>query len=162
MPRVSKLIDNDTYNKACKELKSHGSIAKISVKLKAIIAAKIHGITKTADVFGITRKSLTEWIKDFRNQGSEKLLVQTGRGRKRKINNEQLSTIKCWVTNNPNITIKELKLMISKHFMIELSMMTTNRILKRLAFSYITPRPKHDKQQPEKQQEFKKKSSGNS
>ena len=161
MPRVSQLIDNDTYNKACNELKKHGNMAKISIKLKAIIAAKIHGVSKVSEVFDITRKSLMKWIKDFKNQGSDKLLVQAGRGRKSKINNEQLNTIKTWINSNPNITIKELKLMIVEHFMIEISMMTVHRILKKLSFSYITPRPKHNKQQKEKQEEFKKKSSKN-
>jgi transposase len=161
MSRVSQLIDNDTYDKARKELKKHGSISKISVKLKAIVAAKTHGISKVAEVFDITRKTLMSWIKDFKNQGSSRLLVQSGRGRKTKINNEQLKTIKKWINNNPNITIKELKLMIKEHFMLEISMMTVHRILKKLLFSYITPRPKHNKQEKGKQEEFKKKSSTN-
>jgi hypothetical protein len=44
------LVDDDTYNKAYQELKNHGNLATISIKLKAIIAAKTHSITQVADV----------------------------------------------------------------------------------------------------------------
>jgi transposase len=130
MSRVSKLVDDDTYNKACQELKNHGNLAKISIKLKAIIAAKTHSITQVADVFGITRKSLMTWIKEFKDQGKEGLSVQSGRGRNTKIHDDQIAIINEWVKNNPNITIKELKMMITEHFMIDVSMMTAHRILK--------------------------------
>lgn len=161
MSRISKLIDDTTYNNARKELKSHGNTAKITIKLKAIIAAKTHGITRVAEIFDITRRSLMSWIKTFKKHGCDKLTVQAGRGRKPKISNDQLVTIKGWVSNNPNITIKELRIMIKGHFKIDVSIATTNRVLKKLSFSYITPRPKHNKQELLKQDEFKKKSSGN-
>ncbi len=66
MSRVSKLVDDDTYNKACQELKNHGNLAKVSVKLKAIIAAKMYSITQVAEIFNITRKSLMTWIQEFK------------------------------------------------------------------------------------------------
>lgn len=162
MPRVSKLIDEELYNKACEELQKYGSSAKISVKLKAIIAAKRHGITQVSEIFDITRKSLMKWIKDFKNEGSEQLMVQGGRGRKVKINAQQLSIIELWINKNPNVTIKELKLMIEEHFTLEVSMATISRTLKKLSFSYITPRPKHSKQDVLMQDEFKKKLTTNS
>ena len=37
---------------------------------------------------------------------------------------------------------------------------TVHRIMKKLDFSYITPRPKHYKQDPNDASEFKKKSTG--
>lgn len=146
MPRVSKLIDNELYERACNELKKYGNAAKVSVKLKAIIAAKTHGISEVAEVFNVTRKSLMKWINDFKEQGSPQLLIQSGRGRTPKISDAQLSTIKIWVNNNPNITIKELRLLVEQHFQLSVSMMTVYRILRKLSFSYITPRPRHNKQ----------------
>lgn len=157
MPRVSNLIDDITYNKACDELRKIGATAKISVKLKAIIAAKKYGITKVSEIFDITRKTLMEWIKSFKSHGSEQLVVQSGRGRKPKLNENQLKEIKIWVGQNPNTTIKELKIAIEQSFGLNVSMATVNRILKKPSFSYITPRPRHNKQDPLKQEEFKKK-----
>jgi transposase len=132
MPRISHLIDDVTYENACKELKSYGNAAKISVKLKAIIAARKHGISKVAEIFGITRKSLMKWINDFKVSGPDQLRVQSGRGRKPKVSNQQLEEIKSWVLLNANITTKELVLQIRNIMGLELSVSTVNRILKKI------------------------------
>ena len=133
MPRVSNMIDDTTYEKACAELRLYGNTAKISVKLRAIVAAKKHGITTVAEVFDITRKSLMKWIKDFKNKGSSQLKVQVGRGRKPKVNVKQLEKIKELVLINPNITTKELMININDKMQLNVSMSTTGRILKKIS-----------------------------
>lgn len=160
MPGITKLVDKDTFNKAQKELKRLGNCSKISIKLKAIIAAKEYGIAEVARVFGITRATLTSWIKILKNSSAENLLVQSGRGSKPKLNNEQMSMIAEWIKNNPSITIAKLKAQIYKKFDIEFSIASTHRIMQNLSFRYITPRPKHYKQDTATHEEFKKKSKG--
>lgn len=41
-------------------------------------------------------------------------------------------------------------------FSIEVSKSTAHRLMQKLGFSYITPRPVHNKQDKNKQEEFKK------
>lgn len=69
MPRITKLVYKVTFNKAQQELKILGKYSKLSVKLKAIIVAKEHGIADVSKIFGITRATLTSWIKTL-NCGS--------------------------------------------------------------------------------------------
>lgn len=160
MPGLTKLVDAATFSKAHNELKKLGNYSKISIKLKAIIAAKEYGIAEVSRVFGITRATLTSWIKILKNNPAESLLVQSGRGSKPKLNNDQMLMIAEWIKNNPGITIAKLKAEIYKTFDIEFSIASTHRIMQNLSFSYITPRPKHYKQDAATHEEFKKKPTG--
>lgn len=160
MVAITKLVDEATFNKAHTELKKLGNYSKISIKLKAIIAAKEYGIAEVSRVFGVTRATLTSWIKILKNNPAENLLVQSGRGIKPKLGNEQTSILSEWIKTDPNITIAKVKAKINKEFGVELSIASVHRIMKGLSFSYITPRPKHYKQQESAQEEFKKKVKG--
>lgn len=158
MPSITKLIDEATLLKAETELKRLGNYSKVSVKLKAIIAAKKYGISEVARVFDTTRASLTQWIKILKSGDSSDLLVGSGRGVKPKLNNDQQLIIRDWLELNPNLTINRVRLKIFEEFRVELSTATVHRIMQDLSYSYITPRPKHYKQDMTKQEEFKKKS----
>jgi transposase len=90
--------------------------------------------------------------------GAEGLKIKEGRGRKPIINLEEESVIQKWLEEDHSITIKELKFRIEKEFGKTIKKTATHDLMKKLGFSYITPRPKHYKQVEEKQAEFKKKS----
>ena len=128
-------------------------------KLQAIIAAKKYCITKTAEFYAITKKSLIQWIKDLKQESLEALEVQVGRGRKPLVTEAQKIEIKKWISENCNITINQLRQMILENLNVKLSNATAHRIMQRLEFSYITPRPRHHKQDQNLRDEFKKKSS---
>lgn len=160
MPGITKLVDEATLNKAQQELKRLGNYSKISIKLKAIIAAKEYGIAEVSRVFGITRATLTSWIKKLKDNSPEILLVQHGRGNKPKLNSSQTAMITEWIKTDPGITIIKLKAKIHKEFGVELSIASTHRIMQSLDFSYITPRPQHYKQNITTHEDFKKKVKG--
>ena len=87
-------------------------------------------------------------------------MLKTPKTRKRKqiLNNDLMNIVKDWIIENPNIIAKELRERIAKEFNIELSLSTAYRAIKRLNFSYITPRPSHYKKDEKLVSEFKKKS----
>jgi transposase len=72
---------------------------------------------------------------------------------------EHLGILKQWVEKDGNITAKELVIKIEENLKVRISMSSVYRVLKKLRFSYITPRPKHYKQNSSSHEEFKKKSS---
>ena len=159
MARKSKLLDEEVFLQAREGLKELGKSGLVARKLEIIIAAKKHGISKTCEFYSITKKSLIKWIKDLRKDSLQALEVQAGRGRKLLLNEEQEQEIKKWIEANCSITINQLRLMILENMNIALSRSTVHRLLGRLKFSYITPRPKHYKQNEKLKDEFKKKSS---
>lgn len=155
------LLDDVTVKIATENLKRLGNYGIRSVKLKAVIAAKDHGIGLTAEVFNINRKTLTSWVKEVNSNSIDNLLVQPGRGRKPKFNKEHKAKVTSWLSNDPTITIDKLLKMISSKLKLEVSRATVHRVMKELLFAYITPRPVHYKQDKAQQSEFKKKDISN-
>lgn len=155
----SKLIDDDTLRNAQNMLDSLGKNSKGAVKLKVIIAAKEHGISLVAKVFNVSRNSITTWINKFKKNADSVLNIESGRGRRDKLTVEQLNIVKGWVITNPSLTLKELSQKIENNFSIKYTIPAVQKIMKKMSFSYITPRPRHHKQDETKHDEFKKKSS---
>lgn len=157
MSRVTKAISDDMVA-ACKdELEKHGIGGEIRRKLQAIVSAKKYGILQVSKIYNISRDTLMRWISKFKQGGSKAFAVQAGRGVKPKLNCEQQEQIQNVITEEgANLTAKKLKVIIEEMFSIGVSKSTANRLMHKLSFSYITPRPVHYKQDKEKQEEFKK------
>lgn len=159
MARISVFLTDEIVLSATEGLKKLGKAGLVARKLQAIIAAKKYGISKTADFYAVTKKTLIQWIKELKQESIEALEIQVGRGRKPLVTEAQEAEIKKWISENCNITINQLRLMILENMSINLSSATVHRIMQRLKFSYITPRPRHHKQDQNLKDEFKKKSS---
>lgn len=156
MAGVSKKITDDVVRIAENRLKELGKDKYVATKLQAVISAKKYGITKVADVFNISRPTLFSWIKHVKEEHLERLKVAPGRGRKKKLTAKQIDTVNVWIKENSQLTIDQVKLRISQEFNVLISRSSVHRIIQSLNFSYITPRPKHHKQDPLQQEEFKK------
>jgi transposase len=158
MPGVSKIISKDLFKKvevALSESSKHGDVSR---KLQAIKSVTTHGVTLVSKVFGVSRVSLFQWIKSFADKGIEGLKLQSGRGRKSLFTNEELSQIKNWIEADCNTTLKSLRIKIQEVFGKQVGISTLHNLMKKLNFSYITPRPTHYKQDKSQAVEFKKKS----
>ncbi len=83
------------------------------------------------------------------------------RRRKTRLDQSQREQVEAWIQENPNITIKEMRIKIQERFGLDISKSTVHRNMQRMKFSYITPRPVHNGQDKSKQEEFKKKSQRN-
>lgn len=160
MVGVSKLLDAALLEKAERGLKALGKNATIAIKLKAILAAKSHGIAHTAEIFGVTKATLFSWIHCLRNESAEQLVVQKGRGRKPTLSADQQAIIQQWLSESSQLTIDTLRQRIIDQLGISPGRATVHRWMKKLGFAYITPRPQHYKQDPATHEPFKKKSNG--
>ena len=158
MANKTKLISDELYEQAHLALKDVGKSGDIGRKLQAIISAKTHGVKAVAEIFGITRKSLMSWIKNFAMESEKGLQTKAGRGRKRLINSDIEDNVYQLLQNKPNITIEQLRQILSEKHNVKVARMTVHRLIKRLGMSYITPRPQHHKADLEKQEDFKKNS----
>jgi transposase len=160
MTRKSKAISDTLFEHAKECLKELGRSGEAGRRLQAIISAKSKGISAVAEVYGITRVTLMAWIRSFEADATNGLAIKDGRGRKRTLSPETEEEIRSVIKENPNITIDELKITIARKYGITLGRSTVHRLMKKLSFSYITPRPRHYKSNPDLQEEFKKKSTG--
>jgi hypothetical protein len=85
-------------------------------------------------------------------------MVKRGRGRKRILSCVDEEAISKIISNNFNITIKQLIAEVEKKLKIKTSRSTLYRVIQRLGFAYITPRAEHYKKDPRLAEDFKKKS----
>ena len=157
MARTSKLLTEKVVKEAQAGLETLGQNGLIAIKLRAIISAQKYGITTVADIFGTTKATLISWIKRL-DESIEHLQIQSGRGRKSLLTPEQEKLVQGWIAGNSQLTIDHLKIKIEKELGKTLGRSTVHRLMKKLSFSYITPRPRHYKQDPATFEESKKKS----
>ena len=119
MPKTSSIINDNLINKCHIALKLQGKSGKVARRLQAIISSKDHNISVLSSIFGITRATLTKWIKDFEKESIEGLLVKNGRGRKRIFDNQNDQEIRNIIKHNPNITAKSLQKIIDNKLNIK-------------------------------------------
>jgi transposase len=158
MSKISKILDASVVEAAEQALKKLGKHGYVSKKLNAVIAASKHNITEVAKIYDISRTTLTSWIKHIKDSRLDKLEAPKERRKKTRLDQLHLHEVKKWIELNPNITINALKIKIEGEWEITLSKSTVHKVMKDLNFSYITPRPRHYKQDKTAVEEFKKKS----
>lgn len=104
----------------------------------------------------ITNKTLTFWIKSLKNGSLSDLLPKAKATKKPLIDESASKIILKWLNKDPGLTIKKVRLMITKELAIKASKSTVHRLMKKLGFAHITARSVHYKQDREKLEEFKK------
>ncbi len=156
MAGVSKLIDEKVLNIAKNELNNLGKFSTLAIKLKAIIACADNNISTVANVFKVSRTTLTNWIKVLKNSKINELVTKSGRGRNSLVGKEHHLIIKTWLRDNPNLTIDNIQIKIHEELGIKIGRTATYNLIKSLNLNYITARPSHYKGSQEAKEAFKK------
>ena len=152
MARVSNLLSDDVVTACNVGLKKLGKVGVVAGRLQIILAAKKHGINEVCRVHNISRTTLTDWIRRLKNGTIEDLQNKPKRPQSLLMPHE--GTIREWIEQDPNITIKKLIIITGERLGIFVGQTTMRRIVKKLNFSYITPRPSHYKKQESFSGEF--------
>jgi len=163
MPRHKTILDESLYEKveiALKEI----SDSDIVLKLLSIKALRDHKYEEISSIFGISRISLTTWIKSFKESGIDGLISKAKGHRQSKLNKEQLEEIETWIIESKdsqgqdiNWTIPKLMIKIDERFGIKISHTPLWLQLKKMGMRIKSPRPMHKQSNTENQEDFKKK-----
>jgi transposase len=159
MVGVSKAISDELFEKVKLALSETSRSGDVSRKLQAIKSAKEHGITAVSKIFDVSRVAIMDWIAAFKEGGVEGLKIKPGRGRKSIITKDEVAKIRKWFEEDCNLTIHATQCRIESTFGKKLGKSATHNLIRSLGLSYITPRPKHHKQDATTHEAFKKKSS---
>ncbi len=155
------IIDQSLVNQAqslLAELKSYGVVAN---RLKAIIASSKHPIKTVAEIFDIDPTGIHRWASRLKKDGIAGLNNAPKHLDGILIKNKHKQQIKKWLSINPNITIKQVRIKLKEQFNLDISKSTVHNSMKSAGFSHITARSVHYKQDKEKLEEFKKNSNQN-
>jgi transposase len=141
------------------------SHSDIIIKLKAVFASLENKEEDVANIFGITRSSLSKWIKNYKLYGVEGLESKRRGHTRSKLSKEEKTIIKDWVINcstsqgeKVHWTLSRLINEISKVFNKKITKSPLWLMLISMGLSLKKPRPEHHKSDAVKQEEFKKNS----
>ena len=130
------------------------------------IALVLEGASRTeaARVMGMDRQTLRDWVTRYNAQGVEGLRDRPRPGRPAQLTADALAELARLVEAGPDIDVHgvvrwrcvDLQAEIKQRFDVEISERHVGRLLKRLAFTRLSVRPRHPEADEAAQQAFKK------
>ncbi|NEQ88950.1 MAG: IS630 family transposase [Moorea sp. SIO2I5] len=96
-----------------------------------LLSYKKFSINELSSLFGVTRKTIYNWLTKWEYQKIIGIYNQKGRGRKPKLNQEQRQQVKEWVKSEPK-SLNKVKNKINKEWKIDVSKETIKRTIKKL------------------------------
>ena len=130
------------------------------------LAAVYDGMSRAeaAKVGGMDRQTLRDWAHRFNEDGPDGLTNRPGAGRPRQLTDDQMQALAEIVETGPDPAVDgvvrwrriDLKRVIEERFGVVYSERAISDLLARLAFSYISGRPQHPRQDQRVLEAFKK------
>jgi transposase len=136
------------------------------VRIRAVYLA-LMGKTapQIAHVLGYTRRVVQNWIYSYNRCGLEGLDDNNGRGRKPRLNEDQIRWLRQRIEEGPRAEDEvcvfhaaDIQSIIQKQFGMKYHVRSVRKLLARLGYSYVSSRPEHPKGDPQAREAFKKKS----
>ena len=162
MARPKVNVDPKTVAKAKEELEKIKD-SKLSIQLKAIIAAAEHPVEHVADILKVSARSIYRWIMKFK-EGSVEGLRDRPKGHMRsKLAEDHKKDIEQWIVSSKNVqgetvhwTLQKLKKELEKEFGVDIGTTPLWKYLKKIGLVLKKPRPVHAKADINAQEAFRK------
>ncbi len=138
---------------------------RIAVRIRAVYLALMgHTAEQVAEILGYCRRTIQNWIYAYNRQGLSGLDEAVGRGQKSRLNPDQLQWLRQRIDEGPKpedhvcvFHAGDLQRIIKQQFGICYSIRSIQRLLRKLGYRYLKPRPEHPKGDPQARMAFKKK-----
>jgi transposase len=163
MPAISLRADYDAAE--LRALARRSRDVRQARRLLAL-AAVYDGMSRAeaARIGGMDRQTLRDWAHRFNAEGPEGVRNRAGAGRRRRLSEVQMQELAEIVATGPDPKIDgvvrwrriDLKRVIEESFGVTYSERAISDLLARLAFSYISGRPQHPRQDERVLEAFKK------
>ena len=137
--------------------------SKLSIQLKAIIAAAEHPVEKVAKILQVSARSIFRWITKFKEEGIEGLRDRPKGHMRSKLTEDHKRRLEQWVIRGKNVqgepvhwTLKKLKKELGDEFRVDIGTTPLWKHLKKIGLVLKKPRPLHAKADINAQEAFKK------
>lgn len=130
------------------------------------LAAVYDGASRkeAAAIGGMDRQTLRDWALRFNEGGPDALRNRRGAGRPRLLNEEQMLALSRIVDTGPDPAVDgvvrwrcvDLQRVVETRFGVRVSLQSLSRLLNELAFSHMSGRPQHPRQDARIVEAFKK------
>lgn len=100
-----------------------------------LLSSQNYSIAQLRDIFGVSRKTLSNWFNNWEAQGVVGLYNRPGRGRKATFSQEQIEQIRVWTQQSPR-QLKQVVQKVQQAWDITISTKTIKRVLKAVSMSW--------------------------
>ncbi len=121
-----------------------------------ILLKKGYKLREIASIMGVSRRTIYNWKKRYKEEGIEGLKTKEKPGRKRKLSNEDMERLKDLLKEREYWTTRGVRKLIKIEFGIEYTLRHVARILRKLGMKYQKPYV-NDYRRPENAEEILKK-----
>jgi transposase len=138
---------------ALRKLAGHNTDACVTRRLLALaLVLEGHGRAEAAKSCGMDRQTLRDWVVRYNEHGVPGLSDHPhGGGARPKLSMEEKKQVAAWVRQGPDIAedgvvrwrLRDLRDRILARFFVPMTERNVGRMLKTLAFSHISVRPRH-------------------
>ena len=123
-----------------------------------------HSRTKAAQMNGMDRQTLRDWVHRYNAKGLAGLVSKVGLGPAPLLNEAQMAQLRELVANGPDSEIDkvvrwrcaDLREQVARRFLVDATERTIGRWLRQLNLTRLQPRPFHPKKDLAAQETFKK------
>ena len=136
---------------------------KLSIQLKAIIAAAEHPVENVAKILKVSARSIFRWITKFKEEGIEGLRDRPKGHMRSKLTEDHKRCLEQWVVKGKNVrgeavhwTLKKLRRELGNEFGVQMGTTPLWKHLKKIGLVLKKPRPLHAKADINAQETFKK------
>jgi transposase len=120
--------------------------------------------TEAAELNGMERQTLRDWVHRYNAEGVEGLRSRTAPGRAPSLSCEQKAQLRQLVIDGPDPDVHgvvrwrcvDLKAEVARRFQVEVHENTIGRWLHELGLTRLQPRPQHPQKDPQAEPAFKK------
>ena len=162
MGRPKEVIDAQLVERAREEL-GRMRESKLCLRLQAIISCERSPVNVVAVVFGVSRRSVWQWARRFKEQGVEGLRERPRGHRPPKLSSDQLAAVERWLAEGRSDrgepvhwTLARLQAEISELFGVNMGITAVWKRVRALGFRQKVPRPRHRRASVEQQEAYKK------
>lgn len=137
---------------------------KIALRLLAIRAVgSKHSLHEVADVFKVTRQSISKWVVRYKRKGVAGLSDREKGHRRARLGETEQETVRAWLerSEDPNgrpihWTVDQLRDAIEAHLSIRLGRTRVWQLMRQWGYRIKVARPRHAKADPKAQESLKK------
>ncbi len=123
-----------------------------------------HSRTEAAELNGMDRQTLRDWVHRYNAEGLAGLVSRVGPGPAPLLNEAQMAELLALVVKGPDPEVDQvvrwrcldLRAQVARRFAVETTERTIGRWLRQLQLTRLQPRPFHPKKDPAAQVAFKK------
>jgi transposase len=144
-------------------LQDHAAKPALVLKLRAVILARQGWIAPgIAAALGKSPRTIQQWVGDYNRRGLDGLRDRRTSNRRylTAAQEQQLCEYLDAEADDPHAGVRhagELNAYLESHFGVTYSLSGLYELLRRLGYTWLMPRPRHEKNDPQVVQDFKKK-----